>query len=310
MNKDIYLAGGCFWGTEALLQAVEGVTETKAGYANGNTEYPTYQQVCTGATGHAETVLVRYDTERTSLNTLLSWYFRSIDPFAVNRQGPDCGTQYRTGVYYTDPADRSEIESVFRLVEKELGKAVAVELMPLSCFYPAEDYHQKYLKKNPAGYCHVPRSLIAEARYRPLRIKDSYPMGDTDSLSPMAKAVLFHGATEPPYSHPEWNSFEEGIYVDAATGEPLFASADKFYSECGWPSFSKPILPEVVSERTDRSHDMIRTEVRSRSGDLHLGHVFDEPAGRRYCINGSALRFIPKDKMEQEGYGDLLSAAK
>lgn len=309
MQKEIYLAGGCFWGTEALFQAIEGVLETEVGYANGHLKNPGYRAVCGGDTGHAETVRVRYDDEIVSLETLLDWYFRSIDPLAVNRQGPDVGKQYRTGVYYTDPDDRAKIEGYFQRVQAALNGPLAVELLPLSCFWPAEEYHQDYLAKNPGGYCHIPQALLLEARKRPLKIKERYPMGDVNVLSPMAKAVLFETATEPPYSHPEWNRFEPGIYVDAATGEPLFASRDKFFSGCGWPSFSKPIVPEVVSEHMDTSHGMVRTEIKSRSGGLHLGHVFEEGDGRRYCINGSALRFIPKDRMAAEGYGDLLSAA-
>ena len=240
MNKDIYLAGGCFWGMEALLQAVEGVTETKAGYANGNTEYPTYQQVCTGATGHAETVLVRYDTERTSINTLLSWYFRSIDPFAVNRQGPDCGTQYRTGVYYTDPADRAEIESVFRLVEKELGKAVAVELMPLSCFYPAEDYHQKYLKKNPAGYCHVPRSLIAEARYRPLRIKDAIPWGIPIPFPPWQRRCFFTAQQNRHIPILNGTALKKAYTLTPQPANPFSPRRISFTANAAGPAFQSP----------------------------------------------------------------------
>lgn len=309
MYKEIYLAGGCFWGTEALMGALPGVLETEVGYANGTLEAPTYKQVCRGDTGHAETVRVRYDPARTSLTTLLGWYFRSIDAMSVERQGGDVGNQYRTGVYYTDAADRDEIEAVFCQVQAGLPGPMAVELAPLSCFYPAEPYHQDYLDKNPGGYCHVPLELLAQARQAGSGILPHYAMGDTAALSPMARAVLFEADTEPPFSHPLWNQFPAGIYVDAATGEPLFAARDKFYSGCGWPSFSRPISPEVVTEHLDTSYGMERTEVRSRSGNLHLGHVFDEPAGRRYCINGSALRFIPKDEMEAAGYGALLERA-
>lgn len=309
MEKELYLAGGCFWGTQALLQSLAGVIKTQAGYANGWLKNPTYEQVCAGDTGYAEAVRVEYNGEILPLTTLVDWYLKSIDPMAVDRQGPDRGKQYRSGIYYTDPADAAPIQAQLAALSKTLPGPLAVELRPLACFYPAEEYHQDYLKKNPGGYCHIPSALLAQARKRPLKVKPAYPMGDTGTLSPLSQAVLFDNATEPPFSHPEWNRFDSGIYVDAATGEPLFGSGDKIWSDCGWPSFAKPIVPEVVKERPDHSHGMERTEVRSRSGDLHLGHVFDEPSGLRYCINGAALRFIPREKMKEEGYGDLLPAA-
>lgn len=314
MQKELYLAGGCFWGVEGLLGALDGVLSTQVGYANGGTASPTYQDVCTGTTGHTETVRVVYDPERISLPMLLHWFFRAIDPFAVNRQGPDRGTQYRSGIYYTDPGDEAVIRAAADALQQAGGRPVATEILPLSCFYPAEANHQQYLKKNPGGYCHIPQALLQEARRRTPPVPNAYRRPPEDALrsrlSPLAYAVTRQGATEPPFSHPEWNRFEPGIYVDAATGEPLFTSKDKFFSACGWPSFSRPIVPDVVLEREDTSHGMHRTEVRSRGGDSHLGHVFPDgdPAegGLRYCINGAALRFIPQARMEEEGYGAYL----
>jgi len=315
VQKEIYLAGGCFWGMEDLIGALDGVLSTQVGYANGSTPNPAYQEVCTGATGHAETVRVTYDPERISLAVLLDWFFRAIDPFALNRQGPDRGTQYRSGIYYTDPADEAAIRTAAAGLERAHGRPVATEILPLSCFYPAEEYHQQYLKKNPGGYCHIPQALLREARRREPAVPDAYRRPPEEELrsglSSLAYAVTQQGATEPPFSHPEWNRFEPGIYVDAATGEPLFTSQDKIFSACGWPSFSRPIVPGVIKEREDTSHGMRRTEVRSRGGDSHLGHVFPdgdpEAGGLRYCINGAALRFIPKARIEKEGYGDYFN---
>ena len=163
-NKEIYLAGGCFWGTEHYFKQIEGVVETQVGYANGHTERPTYQDVCTDLTGFAETVRVVYDPRRVGLRFLLRMYFQAIDPLSLNQQGHDVGTQYRTGIYYTDPADLALINEVYEAVQQQIGQPLAVERMPLSNFYDAEEYHQDYLDKNPQGYCHLPLSLFEMAR--------------------------------------------------------------------------------------------------------------------------------------------------
>ena len=162
--KDIYFAGGCFWGTEHYFKQVRGVISTAVGYANGNTDNPTYEQVYTDLTGYAETVHIVYDPEVVSLTLLLELFFRSIDPTSLNRQGNDCGTRYRTGIYYTNDSDRDRIESIYRAVESKVGERLAVELEPLRNFYNAEEYHQDYLDKNPAGYCHLPAYLFEYAR--------------------------------------------------------------------------------------------------------------------------------------------------
>lgn len=316
-KKQIYLAGGCFWGLEKYLASIAGVTETEVGYANGRTRNPTYEQVCSGGTGYAEAVRVGYRPDRISLYFLLELFYEAIDPLAVNRQGPDIGAQYRTGVYYADLADAPLIRRSLRDLQARLGQPVAVEEGPLEVFYPAEEYHQKYLDKHPGGYCHIGREKMARAagalvdpnRYVPpdkkkLRMK----------LSGTAWAVTQENETEPPFHNEYWEQFEPGVYVDVTTGEPLFSSGDKFRSECGWPAFARPIDPSAVTSRVDESHGMRRTEVRSRVGDAHLGHVFDDgPAalgGKRYCINSSALRFIPREEMEAQGYGYLLESVK
>ncbi len=162
--KEIYLAGGCFWGTEHLFKQVAGVTDTQVGYANGHLDHPTYKQVCTDGTGHAETVRIAYDERRVVLATLLDLYFMAIDPTSVNQQGEDRGTQYRTGIYYTDEADRAAIDRRMAQEAARHSKPLAVEVGPLQCFWPAEDYHQDYLDKNPDGYCHIPLELMNHVR--------------------------------------------------------------------------------------------------------------------------------------------------
>lgn len=319
-QREIHFAGGCFWGVEEYFSRIPGVLHVVSGYANGNTENPSYEEVCTGTTGHAETVRITYDPARVSLKTLAVQFFRIIDPVSVNRQGNDIGSQYRTGMYYTDAADRDVLAAVMAGVQQTCDQSLAVELLPLRNFFPAEDYHQGYLKKHPNGYCHIsfdslsdlppaqPGSLDAGKYRRP----DDAEL--RRRLSREEYEVTRNNATERPFSGKFWNAAAPGIYVDVTTGEPLFASGDKFDSGCGWPSFSRPIDPAVVTQRHDDSHGMQRTEVRSRIGDAHLGHVFgDGPrdkGGLRYCINSAALRFIPLEDMEKEGYGDLVPLVK
>lgn len=309
---EIYLAGGCFWGMQKYLSSIRGVLATEAGYANGPTERPTYEQVCRNS-GHAETVRVEYDPERAPLSFLLRLYFDAIDPTSVNRQGGDSGIQYRTGIYYTDESDLPVIRGEIGRLQEKLSAPVAVEVKPLQNFYPAENDHQNYLDKNPEGYCHISRAKIekaSQAEYHPKRFLFPGQNFLKGTLTPMQYDVTQNAATEPPFQNEYWNTARPGIYVDVTTGEPLFTSRDKFDSGCGWPSFSRPISPELVTERRDRSHGMVRTEVRSKNGNAHLGHVFPdgprELGGLRYCINSASLRFIPKEKMEEEGYGDWM----
>ncbi len=314
---EIYLAGGCFWGVEKYLTSIRGVTETEVGYANGTTENPSYEDVCRRSTGHAETVKVVYNPEILSLDFLLSLYYEAIDPTSVNRQGGDRGVQYRTGIYYTDTSDLPVIKASLAGLQKKLDKPVAIEAEPLENFYPAEDYHQRYLDKNPGGYCHIGRDKFSKAAAAVVN-PGLYKAPDKDilrkALSLAQYQVTQNSATEPPFKNEFWDHYKPGIYVDITTGEPLFSSTDKFESGCGWPSFSKPIDLNVVREKSDLSHGMVRTEVRSRTGDAHLGHVFtDGPrdrGGLRYCINSAALRFIPKEDMDREGYGYLLELAE
>lgn len=354
--RTLHLAGGCFWGLEAFLKRLPGVRETVVGYANGSTENPSYHDVCNWNTGHAETVAVTYDERILPTDLLLDAFFEAIDPTSVNRQGNDIGTQYRTGIYWTDEGDLPFIESALLRQQARYDKPLAVEVEPLDGFYPAEDYHQGYLAKNPGGYCHVDlrkadafvqRMGLAEGRAcietdglcEPVPYADLLDRGDAASDDSAASPddvaslireagyaapsdaelrrsltedqyrVVRENATEPPFRNAYDRTFEPGIYVDVTSGEPLFTSADKFDSGCGWPAFAHPIAPDVVVERLDRSLGTYRTEVRSRAGDAHLGHVFtDGPAdkgGLRYCINSAALRFVPLERMDAEGYGYL-----
>lgn len=308
--KTIYLAGGCFWGTQHFLGLIPEVVSTQVGYANSKVSEPTYREVCTGTTGAAETVKVTYNPEVLPLPLLLSLYYRTVDPTSVNRQGNDRGTQYRTGIYYTDPSDRPVIEQSLHELAASVAGKIAIETEPLTNFYPAEEYHQDYLDKNPEGYCHIDPSLFEMARNTRIIPTQSPRPADKElraTLTPLQYEVTQHAATEPPFANEYFDEFRPGIYVDVVTGEPLFLSADKFESGCGWPAFSRPIDDSLIVERRDLSHGMDRTEVSSRNGGSHLGHVFpDGPAhtgGLRYCINSASLRFIPLEDMEKAGYG-------
>lgn len=301
--KKIYLAGGCFWGVEEYFSHLEGIISTIVGYANGNTENPSYEQVCCGDTGFAEAVEIIYNPQILNTQELLEHYFSIINPISINHQGNDRGIQYRTGIYYTDNCDKDIINSFIKEKQKNYNEKIAVEYMPIKNFYKAEDYHQQYLKKNPQGYCHIDLSEIK---------KYKKPNNELlrQKLTDLQYNVTQNGMTETPFSSEYEKNFEDGIYVDITTGEPLFSSKDKFDAGCGWPSFTKPIKEASIKYRNDNSFNMNRIEVRSNLGNSHLGHVFDnEPTKtkKRYCINGASLKFIPKNKLKEEGYFEYLS---
>ncbi len=308
----IYLAGGCFWGVEKLMQSIPGVIDAVSGYANGTDEQDAdYKTVCTGKTGFRETVRVTYDPNRVSLDQLLFVYFAVIDPTAVNQQGHDIGTQYQAGIYYADAEAQATVERI-AAIEKARTPGFAVEIGPLINFFLAEEYHQDYLDKNPGGYCHIPFAKIAQFSKGTIdagRYAKPDEESIRDSLTPEQYAVTQQSATEHPFTSEYYGNKQRGLYVDVVTGEPLFTSDDMYHSSCGWPSFTKPVESSVVIKREDVSHGMRRTEVRSRAGDSHLGHVFEgdpeSPNGVRYCINGASLRFIPLDELDAQGYGYL-----
>ncbi|MDF7669729.1 bifunctional peptide-methionine (S)-S-oxide reductase MsrA/peptide-methionine (R)-S-oxide reductase MsrB [Orbaceae bacterium ESL0721] len=318
-EKTIYLAGGCFWGLEAYFKRIKGVISVESGYANGKTQNPSYEDVCYHNSGHAEAIKVDYDTNIISLTDILRHFFRVIDPTTLNRQGNDVGTQYRTGIYYTDPKDRDIIEAVIHAEQGRYSRKIVVEVEPLAQYFSAESYHQQYLDKNPGGYCHINLQKASEplpelpatddklSHYDPSHFQKPTDSDLRQKLSDESYRVTQQSATERPYSHQYDELFAPGIYVDIVSGEPLFSSKDKFNSGCGWPAFSKPINHESVNNFEDNSHGMKRVEVRSRAADSHLGHLFPdgpkERGGMRYCINGSSLRFIPYEDMDAEGYG-------
>ena len=314
-EKTIVLAGGCFWGVERYLRLMPGVSWTEVGYANCEVPKPSYEEVCSGRTGCVEAVRVRYDPAELGLSELLEMFWRIIDPTSVDRQGNDVGPQYRTGVYYQDPEDSPIIKGALILLGESLEAPVAVEALPLANFHRAEEYHQRYLEKNPGGYCHVGQDRFREAAGGRPQGEPGREGGDRDRelrarLTPMQYEVTQRGATEPPFENEFFDKFEPGVYVDVVDGTPLFLSSQKFESGCGWPSFSKPINENVLRTLPDLSYGRVRTEVRGKQSGSHLGHVFpDGPAkagGLRYCINSSSLKFVPKDRMEAEGYGELL----
>lgn len=291
------------------MSLVGGVLETETGYANSQVKDPDYKMVCTGLTGAVETVKVVYDDQTVSLTDLLFLYFKSIDPTSLNRQGNDFGTQYRTGIYFTDKEDLPVIDAVVATIGRRYKDPIAVEVQPLINFYPAEDYHQDYLVKNPDGYCHVDPGLFIEARNLSSRNNNNREEL-RKRLTPLQWEVTQNGATERPFINEYDDEFRSGIYVDIVDGTPLFVSTHKYNSGCGWPAFTRPISDELITEHSDNSFGRHRTEVRSASSGSHLGHVFEdgpaEKGGLRYCINSASLRFIPAERMEQEGYGDLI----
>lgn len=331
-QAEIYLAGGCFWGTELYTSLVPGVVSAESGYANGRTENPSYREVCSGS-GHAEAVHVVYDPNVVSLDELLTVFYDSIDPTTQDRQGNDVGRQYRSGIYYVPNADGSEtadartIRASLDRLRERVGKPLAIETGPIVNFYRAEAEHQEYLVKNPNGYCHISPAKIAALREKraaaqkgaaekqaaqmPARSYEKPSDAQLkERLTDMQYAVTQEKATEPPFRNEYDHEFRAGIYCDITTGEPLFVSTDKYDSGCGWPAFSRPIDAALIAEHEDRSFGMVRTEVTAAGSGAHLGHVFNDgpeaAGGLRYCINSASLRFIPKEDMEAEGYGDYL----
>ncbi len=305
--KEIYLAGGCFWGVQAYIDRITGVEYTSVGYANGKSKETDYYSI--KKTGHAETVYVAYDPEKLKLAELLAYFFGIIDPTSLNRQGNDQGTQYRSGVYYVDEEDKAVIEAAAADEQSRYTAKIVTEILPLDNYVYAEDYHQDYLDKNPGGYCHINLNEIPNEK--PMVDQADYPKPSIEEIRERLTDAQFgitqECMTEYAFQNEYWDNREAGIYVDIVTGEPLFLSSDKYDSGSGWPSFTRPIQWNVVTYNIDDSAGMERIEVRSRSGNTHLGHLFkDGPAeegGLRYCMNSGALDFIGLDELEARGYG-------
>ncbi|CAK4814077.1 unnamed protein product [Aphanomyces euteiches] len=314
--QTIYLAGGCFWGIEAYISRIVGVQDVTSGYANGTGENPTYKDVVRGDRGFAETVEVKYDPARIQLTDLLTDFFKVINPTSVNKQGNDEGINYRTGIYYKNDSDASIINAVVAKEQLKYKKKIVTEVMPLTNYYLAEEYHQDYLEKNPDGYCHVDLSVLDTLTIKVDPTLYSRPSNEElkKKLTDIQYKVTVLEDTEKAYSNDYWNTFDPGIYVDVTTGEPMFSSRDKYDAGCGWPSFTKPIDPDVVTYYEDTSFNMVRTAVKSRVGQIHLGHVFDdgptESGGKRFCINSASIRFVPLADMQKEGYGYLQAAVE
>lgn len=299
----IYLAGGCFWGVEAYFEHVLGVVDAHSGYANGDSENPSYEEVIRGS-GHAEAVKIDYDENVISLEEITLHFLRIINPYSVNKQGNDVGVQYRSGIYYTNEQQLKRVQKVINDFEQREGKKTVIEIEPLQAFYDAEDYHQDYLEKNPFGYCHISLSLADKPLFEFEVERELSDEALKERLSYLSYRITQNAGTEYPFTSELLDNHEKGIYVDIASGEPLFSSEHKFTSGTGWPSFTKAITANALEYVSDMYYYVV--EVRSGISGSHLGHVFtDGPkdqGGLRYCINGAALEFIPFDEMEEKGY--------